>query len=406
MSDFVHGIRVGSAKQAPSLQQRTVSLSDIMCLLNSSTVANKRPRILFASFPLLSFTGSKKKKRAGIPFCVDTKAAILSGLARLDSPTALLPDDLMARLLRDCNLDPGSTFVHAIYKRFEDLVHPMLRLAVRSGIIVDRRWTRERRTEGPAPSAFATRHPLTATDLGSDLPAGLARLMEGLQIGDLDASDTHAAAPTDLVLDHILATTGGVQSRSDSVGGLPARCRYPQHQRSFATSGTSFVHGLYIDDPAYNSWAEPVTCDAELEPEPQPGPQRPDVLAHLGRWDESSESSASPVSMSPAPDYGYQASPATSSAFVQHWRAPPASMPAPRMHPAPRRTFLPQVLEESLMSMPPAPLPQVWEYPPAPAPARTPYDDLLLEYSRQQERALDEEMDLLDELAGSMFCDE
>ncbi|KAI8162920.1 hypothetical protein K4K49_005752 [Colletotrichum sp. SAR 10_70] len=132
----------------------------------------------------------------------------------------------------------------------------------------------EKRGEGTASSARAARRRLTAS-LSSDLPAGLVRLMEGLDIEDLDPPDIHAAAPTDLVLVQILASTDEVQSRyvsdppllsdqessaacrrivraarlapvSASVGG-PLEHRCPQHRRPLVTPDTSFVHGLHID---------------------------------------------------------------------------------------------------------------------------------------------------------------
>ncbi|KAI8308918.1 hypothetical protein K4K59_009625 [Colletotrichum sp. SAR11_240] len=215
------------------------------------------------------------------------------------------------------------------------------------------------RGEGTTSSARAARHRLTAS-LGSDLPAGLVRLIEGL-----DPPNTHAAAPTDLVLVQILASTDEVQSRyvsdppllsdqesgaayrrivraarlapvSASVGG-PLERRSPQHRRPLVTPDTSFVHGLHIDILRNGPWAESDTRDAEPQPQQPQGPvlscQWPDVHVEFGQWGELSEPSASLMSIFPAPSCSDQAFPTASPAFDQHQRPSAASTQTPRMHP-------------------------------------------------------------------------
>ncbi|KAI8216696.1 hypothetical protein K4K54_012514 [Colletotrichum sp. SAR 10_86] len=85
--------------------------------------------------PIEEFTRSKKEKRRGIPFCVDTKAAILSGPVRLHNPTAFLEQphhepDVFSRL-RDRDLDHSPAFVHSMCKRFKDPIPAMFQMAVR-----------------------------------------------------------------------------------------------------------------------------------------------------------------------------------------------------------------------------------------------------------------------------------
>ncbi|KAI8181898.1 hypothetical protein K4K51_001420 [Colletotrichum sp. SAR 10_75] len=125
------------------------------CLLNLSTV--KHPfRITNTAggqqtspqtnrqLAIEEFTRSKKEKRRGIPFCVDTKAAILSGSVRLHNPTAFLEQphhepDVFSRLLRDGDLDHNPALVHSIYKRFKDLIPAMFQMALRNSFLIDRR---------------------------------------------------------------------------------------------------------------------------------------------------------------------------------------------------------------------------------------------------------------------------
>ncbi|KAJ5000234.1 hypothetical protein K4K48_002966 [Colletotrichum sp. SAR 10_66] len=317
--------------------------------------------------PIEEFTRSKKEKRRGIPFCVDTKAAILSGPVRLHNPTAFLEQphhmpDVFSRLLRDRDLDHSPAFVHPMYKRFKDPIPAMFQMAVRRVSLLT--GAEPMRGEGTASSARTAHHRLTAS-LSSDLPAGLVRLLEGLDIEDLDPPDTHAAAPNHLVLVQILASTDEVQSRyvshppllSDQESGAayqrivraarlapvsasigrPLKHRSPQHRRPLVTPDTSFVHGLHIDVLRNSPRAESDTRDAEPQPQQPQGPvlscQWPDVHQEFGQWGELSEPSASLMSIFPAPSCSDQAFPTASPAFDQHRRPSAASTQTPRMHP-------------------------------------------------------------------------
>ncbi|KAK2052244.1 hypothetical protein LY76DRAFT_348640 [Colletotrichum caudatum] len=96
--------------------------------------------------PITRFSGSKDRHRAGIPFCIDTKATILSFLAEHGVTLDILPTGrcsdytFLAGLRARCFLAQGSDFERVVNERFASLVKSLARRADREGMIANARW--------------------------------------------------------------------------------------------------------------------------------------------------------------------------------------------------------------------------------------------------------------------------